>query len=58
MDNKTKEIILSRLFKSSGFFSGGMEHLPDTLKTDDVLKAINVDEYFYLEPSEHIKESD
>lgn len=58
MDEITKAIILDRIFGSSsicghcGKDDCGQEGnlvLPDTLKTEHVLKAINIDEYFFKE---------
>ncbi len=59
MDNKTKETILSRIYDSKSSVCsfclesccahGGNRKLPETLNTIDVLKAINIDEYFFKE---------
>jgi hypothetical protein len=58
MDNATKEEIINRLHKSAGICMtckrnncghGGSTDLPNTLPTDDVLRAINLDEYFFKE---------
>lgn len=58
MDNKTKQIILDRLFKTSSFckFCGrtdcghsGYRELHRAIDRDDVLKAINLDEWLFKE---------
>ena len=56
MDNQTKEIIVNRLYEKAGICGhcgerrcpdAGYRKLPDTLNTDDVLQAINLDEHYY-----------
>lgn len=47
--NDTKEMILDRLYNSSGVHGPGISTLPALLPVDDVLKAINIDEYFFKE---------
>jgi len=49
MDNETKTKIITRLHNKAGIYSGGMQILPDTLNTRDVLEAINLDEFFFKE---------
>jgi len=58
MDEKTKATILDRLYRSSSIcgFCGkkhcpheGNLSLPDTLKTDDVLRAINLNGHYFKE---------
>ena len=58
MDNKTKEIILDRLFKTSSYCGHcgkedcgdrGKRHLSPMIKRSDVLRAINLDEYYFKE---------
>jgi len=49
--NPTKEIIVGRIHEYCGrkFHQGCASSLPETLKTGSVLKAINLDEYFFKE---------
>jgi len=49
MDNKTKSTIVSRIWLKCGVFKDGVERLPDLLNVDDVLRAINLDEYYFQE---------
>lgn len=49
MDNKTKEVILDRIYEKVGLHKGGMTVLPEKIDTDTILEAINIDEYFFKE---------
>jgi hypothetical protein len=58
MDNEIKVVILNRLFEAAGVCSvcgrvncnhGNNKELPSRIDIDDVLRAINVDEYFFNE---------
>lgn len=57
MDNRTKEVILERLYYKAGVCACGNDRcadsghrkLPDMLRKEDVLEAINVDEFFFQE---------
>ncbi len=45
--NKTKELILDRLHKSSSFMGiGGNTTLSDMIPVNEILEAINLDNYF------------
>ena len=58
MDNATKEKIVDRLHEMVGVCPtcgrhkcghGSSTELPESVNTDDVLRAINLDEYFFKE---------
>lgn len=58
MDNKTKQVILERLYKTAstcthcgrrGCLDSGSRELFPMIKREDVLEAINLDEYFFKE---------
>jgi len=55
--NDIKEMILNRLYESNGVVANGMKTLPAYLPVDDVLRAINIDEFFFKEKEEK-KQSD
>lgn len=59
MDNATKELIVDRLHDLVGVCPtcgkhkcghGSSSELPDSISTDLVLRAINLDEHFFKEP--------
>lgn len=64
MDNETKEKIVDRLHEMAGVCPvcgrhkcghGSNTNLPGTLDTDTVLRAINLDEYFFKEEAPNVK---
>jgi DNA replicative helicase MCM subunit Mcm2 (Cdc46/Mcm family) len=63
MDNRTKEIIIDRLINTSSFCghcrkaecrNTKYRTLDDNIKREDVLRAINLDEYFFFEYEEDL----
>jgi len=58
MDNDTKEAIINRLYETSSHCMhcgskdcrhGGNREIDNNLTSEDVLRAINLDEYFFKE---------
>lgn len=55
--NDIKEMILNRLYESNGVVANGMKTLLAFIPVDDVLRAINIDEYFFKEKEEKDNEN-